>query len=485
MRGAYALTVLVLILLASPALAREDREAKAAWNAARADLLRAMKAGDVDARRRAVEAVAKLGTPEAATLIVDSVFPGEHAGPVLDAAVSHLVRHLTAEGYEWLMERARKGRDKWHVRTLVLEVLAERSEPGPAYDVFLGVLKEDDPRIRASALHGLSRCRKPEALAAILPHLEAPEWQVRVAAIEALAELGDEKAIVPLIRLLEVETGRLRGDVADALKRLTKKDFGIDADLWGSWLKAKQDGLEEEPAKKAEDGTASKVEVPTYYGIKILSDRMVFVIDVSLSMNDPIEIDRRKLLSETRTLRPDEEDERRGPRLEDQIDWFKIKTRLDLAKAQLIFALGQLEGRHAFNVVFFSEYAEPWQERLVKATVRNRVKAAAYVEALGANAEIRGGTNAWAALETALAFGGRDPDKRYAEGIDTIFFLSDGAPSVGAYVDPDEILTQIRRLNATRKIKIHVIAIANFDIAFLRSLAHQNGGIYKSFKKEG
>ena len=121
---------------------------------------------------------------------------------------------------------------------------------------------------------------------------------------------------------------------------------------------------------------------------------------------------------------------------------------------------------------------------MVKATSRNRVKAARYVDALGTDDKIRGGTNAWASLEMALALGGRDADKRYADGIDTIFFLSDGAPSVGKHIDTGEILAQIRRLNKSRKIKIHVIALANFDIKFLKELAQQNGGIYKSFKED-
>ena len=65
--------------------------------------------------------------------------------------------------------------------------------------------------------------------------------------------------------------------------------------------------------------------------------------------------------------------------------------------------------------------------------------------------------------------------------MDTIFFLSDGAPSDRSTT---EILDDVKRRNKLRKIKIHTIAILNFHVKFLRLLAEQNGGIYKFFKVE-
>ncbi len=491
MRTILAL-LLVILLLPIAQAGRAEREAAKELKEARASLLKAMKSGDIAARRAAVKQVAAIGSADAVTLVIDKVFAKESSGRVLDVAVSALAQGAKEDGFARLLERARKGKATWKVRSLIIEVLAARIEPGPAYDVFLELIDHDDPRVRATALYGLSKCGRKECVPKILPLLSAHEWQVRVAAMEALADLDDDRAVKPLVLRLGDEEGRLRGDLADALKKLTGKDFGIDMDLWISWLKAVEEGGGKEPKEpvKPSKPVNSTTRVPTYYDIKILSDRIIFIIDLSLSMNDPVEIDRKRLIRESRTRTPDGEEEgktRRGPKLEDSIDWWKIKTRLDLAKAQMVFALGQLDRRHSFGMVYFSEYAEMWKERLVKATGRNRILAAKYVETLGDDDAIRGGTNAWASLEMALALGGRGKtpeDRRYSDGIDTIFFLSDGAPSRGKHVDPDEILAEIRRWNRTRKIKIHVINITNIDIRFLRELARQNGGIYKRFKIE-
>ena len=72
-------------------------------------------------------------------------------------------------------------------------------------------------------------------------------------------------------------------------------------------------------------------------------------------------------------------------------------------------------------------------------------------------------------------------EKNYKSGVDTMFFLSDGAPSDR---NSDEILEEVRMRNRLRKIRIHVIAILNYSTPFLRKLAEQNGGVYKFFKVE-
>ena len=58
-----------------------------------------------------------------------------------------------------------------------------------------------------------------------------------------------------------------------------------------------------------------------------------------------------------------------------------------------------------------------------------------------------GKTNTYAALMSALDAGGRGLyDKHYDSQVDTIYFLSDGNPSTGEYVEKDEILAEVRRV---------------------------------------
>jgi hypothetical protein len=46
-------------------------------------------------------------------------------------------------------------------------------------------------------------------------------------------------------------------------------------------------------------------------------------------------------------------------------------------------------------------------------------------------------------------------------GGDTIFLLTDGAPSCGTYRNKTEILSEIGELNRFRKIRIHTIGIGS------------------------
>ena len=62
--------------------------------------------------------------------------------------------------------------------------------------------------------------------------------------------------------------------------------------------------------------------------------------------------------------------------------------------------------------------------------------------------------------------------------LDTIYFLSDGRPSVGKLLEPDEILAEVRKHNEQYKLVIHAIAIGDFQKGFLQQLAEENGGVF-------
>ena len=68
--------------------------------------------------------------------------------------------------------------------------------------------------------------------------------------------------------------------------------------------------------------------------------------------------------------------------------------------------------------------------------------------------------------------------KDYKVDVDTIFFLSDGRPTVGEFVDPDDILREVKSVNELRKVVIHTIAIGEFQKDFMKRLAEENGGVF-------
>ena len=68
-------------------------------------------------------------------------------------------------------------------------------------------------------------------------------------------------------------------------------------------------------------------------------------------------------------------------------------------------------------------------------------------------------------------------DKYYGAGFDTMYVLTDGAPSWGDVLEPEEIRRLVRETNALRKITIHCVTFGDKNATdFLRLLAEENGG---------
>jgi hypothetical protein len=62
--------------------------------------------------------------------------------------------------------------------------------------------------------------------------------------------------------------------------------------------------------------------------------------------------------------------------------------------------------------------------------------------------------------------------------VDTIFFVTDGAPTTGEIIEPQKIIDAITELNKSRGIAIHVICFDKMAGERLRGLAERNGGKY-------
>jgi HEAT repeat protein len=60
---------------------------------------------------------------------------------------------------------------------------------------------------------------------------------VRVRSARLLGASGSQKAVKPLVELLEDENQQVRQAAAEALKSLTDQEFGADAKKWQQWLK--------------------------------------------------------------------------------------------------------------------------------------------------------------------------------------------------------------------------------------------------------
>ena len=309
-------------------------------------------------------------------------------------------REATAGGFRQMLDRQPPAA----VHAVVGPVLAAASAPG-------------DPTAIA-ALRGVagSRCF-------------AASLACRRGLIETLVALKSPPAVELLIDVLELTTGEARGDVITYLSRISGERHGTDARAWRAWFEAHRttlalddEAVAREPTQAAPAADAAQAD---YYGIPIYSDRVVFVLDTSSSMQG---------------------------------------APLDAAKRELESAIFGLPDATLFTVLFFNSGVGPWRPQLVPATEPNKRAAAAFVNQLPAE----GGTATSDALEAAFTF-----------DTEAIFFLSDGAPSAGRIVDPRGIVDHVTRLNQGRYVSVNTISIMG-GAAFLEELAKANHGSFRA-----
>ena len=309
--------------------------------------------------------------------------------------------------------------------------------PGELRDV-LALADKKDPAARQAAALELARDGSEEALATLNELLADEDRRVRSEAIRAMAARRRPTSIVSLIDRLDEETGKHRLEVHWALRMLTGEDHGSRSPRWKSWWRGEGESFRiptlveaqaaERKRKSRKDESPTKA---TFYGLKVVSDRLAFVIDVSGSMNNKV---------------------------------YAGGTRLDAAKEQLAGVIEGLHGDDQFNIIAFQSNVRAWEDALVKAAQRNREDAASFVEGLNAG----GGTAIYDALREAFD----------DESVDTIYFLSDGQPSGGLITDAAQIRAEVARWNSARHVTINCVAVGQ-DHALLRGLAEDSGGEYK------
>lgn len=135
------------------------------------------------------------------------------------------------------------------------------------------------------------------------------------------------------------------------------------------------------------------------------------------------------------------------------------------AQAALNFCLKQLQPQDRFQLISFSDMAEPLFKQSEPATPVNVQKALKRVKDL----EATGGTNIDESLLMALK------NHRSSQDVNMIVFLTDGDPTVGETV-PEKILDHLRASNQS-KTRIFVFGVGfDVNIHFLDKMSLQNKG---------
>ena len=304
---------------------------------------------------------------------------------------------------------------------------------------------------RMAGAVGLLEVRTPETVAMLHELLTDSSWRVRFEAMLQVGALRQSSSLPILIKRLDVETRRLQDDLSRILRLMTGVDNGTTTARWTEWWKDQDPNLALPPYEialaaemaRAERREASATSV-TFYGLRVISDRLAFIVDISGSM------------SAGAPWRDGQTATEGAPRT----------TRLAVAKQELSRVLKGLSPSVLFNLVFFSSGVSAWQDELVPMDEKILVEALEFTNRHGAG----GGTNVFGALMAAFD----DPE------VDTLYLLSDGQPSVGELIDTAKIHDRIVHLNEARKIRIHCISIGDKS-TFMEGLAEATGGTYVEF----
>lgn len=321
------------------------------------------------------------------------------------------------------------------------------------------------------------------ALSAALGVLERHGWRAQLAACDTLAVARSARSVPVLIGVLERYHGRGARPVGsrasnlvptrahEVLRSLSGAVFGAEQpDQWRTWWEGAQATFvlaEARPAAATVVDDSAATSTAKFFGVPVTGTRVVFVVDISGSMNFPF-------ASSTATVTLASTRQR------------SAESKWDVAERELQRALAALPAESSFNAVYLSLRADAWKAKVVAATAAHRK---AFLADL-AKRRPDGGTNVWAALQLALGMrtlGYGDP---LANDIDELFVLSDGAPSVGEVVDPQQILGLVRAANQVNRVRINTIFIGSEDeeqggrgprfgisgVELMRRLAAENGG---------
>ncbi len=313
------------------------------------------------------------------------------------------------------------------------------------------------------------------AVRAAISALGRTTWRADVVLVRLLDDFRSVETVPALIGVLErfrdhpedVEHGRLSNllkfQVHELLVSMTGAVFSADKPQdWRALWEREQDKLQVATKRGAAQRPQSGTAAAGFVGIPVEGTRVVFVLDLSGSMEWPMDDG--------------------GARL----------RRLDYAKRELMKAIDALAPNAQFNLVTFNgdDEAEAWSKDLVDATQRNKSRFAKFVEKL----RPLGGTNLWSGMEKALGIKTLVYGNHYETMVDELFLLSDGAPSVGDVIDPLEILRLTREVNRFKEVRINTVFISsqtppqvaaqqrNMSLSpkeLMRRMARENGGKFR------
>lgn len=414
--------------------------------------------------------------PDAAEWLMTEVLAKEEAGDLLREAVRVLSTYKSPATVARMAEVwERRLKRQWSARALAALAFAG-SRQREIDDALALALKDRDERVLICACRAVGEGRKA-AFRADLERLAGHKHPlVRGAALLALGELGGEESLPLVFKAFCTDTShRARYDAWLSLRKLTLKDLPCDPSRWADfWRERAAEAPEGEPnpwgtgfprpARNA--GPAAR-----FFGIPVLGDRICFVLDVSLDMANPFNVDIKA--------------EREKPPEERMPNFFNVKTRWDLVQAHVKECLDHLPEDVEFGAVFFNHEFTRWPDNGKFARNKETARRALlkHMEEL----KVGGSTAMWEGLREGWGFLKEgNEDINFDKGCDTLLFVTDGRPTDGELKNrPDRLRDEAWRAAVPRGLRIHAVGVHYHEYELLKALARDSGGLYVHAQQAG
>jgi eukaryotic-like serine/threonine-protein kinase len=168
---------------------------------------------DLDVMNKAVDAIIQLNHPETAKYLINALkaeneFSRRSAVEILNAiGTTHSVKYLLQAVSD----------EDWWVRSRASDALARIGGPR-VVDAVLDLIKDKDENIRRAAIEILNTCRDKRAVDRLIEATRDKDWWVSERAADALAEIGDAKALPAVIEMMAKNNRSLPVAIAAAGK---------------------------------------------------------------------------------------------------------------------------------------------------------------------------------------------------------------------------------------------------------------------------
>ena len=473
-------------------------------------------------------------------------------------AVAYLIAHVCstrfteskhADAFDAWARRNTQARDAWLWYVSQRNMLVHKGNATLLVDASNAKL---NPFIRAACIDALA-LRADDALLTLIPKIlddlpaKGAERSVLVEScavglLANAAKLGKDEfrpVADKLIRQLDEKKTEERTRLV--LARIFRTLFKTDALAFEAapWLDLLNNVQPKEPAKPSRYSEKK----PQFLGIESIGKRVAYVIDLSDSMLIPLTQQERDDLKKPITRDQHEKKDPSVPEKKDPKDaklpserdlpWAKINNRFEAAREFLKLSLRTLDKDMAFVIVAFGNDAEVLTGRGTVPATKQNIEAAIKVlddmkpglpDTNRPYGTLRGFTNlhggmllAFRAVTGNTVRGEEHVNKdAFEQGVDTIFLLSDGAPSwenfacldkrdpedfagdpeTGAPLDTtaelffhgtyegDHLPQDIERMNLLRKCEIHCIGIGEANFTLLETIAKIGRGKVRKVGRE-